>query len=248
MKKLEKYKHYKTENGIIINGDCFEVVKDIDNLSVDLIVTDPPYNIGDSSKLCKKGDKIMSNKEMWGEFEPEDTDEWYKKLDFLFTEFYRINKGSIYLFYDRFEITRIKDMLKSKGFYPKNILSIVKNNPLPHFRKNGFRSDFELCVFLQKDKSKDIFNFLSQDLMRSCDFYTIGQKESEHPTEKPLRVIEKYIMISSNQGDIVFDPFSGSGTTAVACEKLKRRYIAIEKDENYFNESVERIKCNSYLF
>lgn len=244
---ISKYKYFKTNKGILILGDSFEIIKEFPNNYIDLIVTDPPYNIGDLSKLCKKGDTIISNKEMWGHFEPTNDEKWYNDLQNMFNHFHRINKGSIYLFYDRFEITKIKDMLKKSGFYPKNLLSIIKNNPLPHFRKNGFRSDFELCIFCQKEKGKDTFNFLSQEEMRSCDFYTIGQKDSEHPTEKPLKVISKYIRISSNEGDIVFDPFSGSGTTAVACEINNRRWIAIEKDENYFNESIERIKNSEVM-
>jgi len=241
MNSLNDYIYFKTKNGILYHGDCREILYQLVGNSIDLIITDPPYNIGSSSKLCKKGNKIISNKEMFGHFEPTDTHKWYEYLKDCFTQFYRINKGSIYIFYDRFEITGIKDILEKIGYYPKNLLAIIKNNPLPHIRKNGFRSDFELCLFCQKNKGKDTFHFLSQQEMKSVDYYTIGNKSTSHPTEKPLQVIMKYVKISSNENDVVLDPFMGSGTTAIACENLNRKWIGIEKNIDYCEMLKERL-------
>lgn len=244
-------RYYETENGILYNADCLDLIKSFPDVSVDLIVTDPPYNIGDTNKLCKQGNTIKSNKEMWGHFEPVDETEWMKFLDDLFVHFYRVCKGSLFIFYNRLEITRIKDMLKSKGFQPKNLLAIIKLNPLPHFRKNGFRSDFELCLYCQKEKGKDTFNFLSQEEMKSVDYYTIGRKETDHETEKPINAILKYISVASNKGHLVFDPFIGSGTTAAACERAGRYWIGIEKEKRYCEMAKKRIaneNSQGYLF
>lgn len=241
--KLNKYIYYENDNGILLCGDNAGIMPLLEANSIDLIVTDPPYNIGDENKLCKQGDKILSNKEMWGHFEPKDEKEWLIYLEKTIKEFYRINKGSVYLFYDKFNIGKIKEFCEMAGYYPKNLLAIIKVNPLPHFRKNGFRSDFELCLFCQKEKDKDVFNFLSQDEMKSVDYYTIGQKDSDHPTEKPVSVICKYIKISSNEGAIILDPFIGSGTTAIACEKLNRRWVGIEISEEYCEIAKKRIEA-----
>jgi DNA modification methylase len=239
---LQNKIYYQNDNCILFNGDCLDIMKELPDNFVDLIITDPPYNIGDNNKTCKQGDKITTNKDMWGHFEPTDTKEWLNFLDMVFSEIYRINKGSLYIFYDRFEITRMKDMLESKGFHPKNLLAIIKKNPLPSFRKVGFRSDYELCLYMQKNKGKDTFNFLSQNEMKSTDTYAIGKKDTKHPTEKPVKIIEKYIKISSNEGDIVLDPFAGSGTTGVASLNLKRHCIMIEKDPAYCEMIKQRVE------
>jgi len=235
--------YFESEKGMLYKGDSLTMLKALPDACVDAIITDPPYNIGETAKLCKKGNKIVSNKEMWGHFEPENTADWLGYLDKVFKEFHRVVKGSLIIFYDRFEITRIKDMLGQAGFYPKNLLCIVKKNPLPHFRKNGFRSDFELALYCQKIKGKDTFNFLSQDQMKSVDYYVIGKKRTTHPTEKPLEVIKKYVNIITKEGDIVLDAFIGSGTTALACEQTGRKWLGIEKDETYC-QMVKRTMTN----
>jgi len=239
---------YKIEDirNTIIQGDSLEILKNIPDNSIDAIITDPPYNIGDGNKLCKQGSKIKSNKEMWGNIEPKNTIKYYEYLKKVFKEFYRVNKGSIIIFYNRLEITLIKDMLKDAGFYPKNLLCIVKKNSLPHFRKNGFRSDFELALYCQKNKGKDIFNFINQNTMKSIDYYTIGKKYTTHPTEKPLLIIEKYVKIISNKSNIILDPFIGSGTTAVACERLQRNWIGIEREQAYIDIANARINKYKY--
>jgi len=224
----------------IYNMDCLIGLKQLEDNCVDCIITDPPYNIGQSNKLSKSQNKIISNKDNWGHFEPTNTEEYLSFLQNVFYECYRVCKGSIIVFYNRLEITKIKDMLNLVGFYPNNLLCIVKRNSLPHFRKNGFRSDFELAIYCQKVKGKDTFNFLNQALMKGIDYYAIGQNESRHPTEKPKEIIKKYIRIISNKDDVILDPFIGSGTTAVACKELQRNFIGFEISKEYCDIANER--------
>ncbi len=233
---------YTGEGGILLQGDCLDIMKRMPDGCVDLVVTDPPYNIGDSSKIAFSEGKPYSNKELWGSFEPTDTDRWMQFLLEYFEECYRICSGSIVVFYDRFEITKIKDMLQSIGYYPKNIIGFVKKNPAPHLRKTGFRSDYELAVFCQKNKGKDTFNFLTQKEMTSLDHVCInGEKVSKHPTEKPLSVIKKYIRIMSNPSDVVLDGFAGSGTTLVAAKQLGRKFIGVEIEPKYIEICQQRL-------
>jgi DNA modification methylase len=183
--------YYVEPTGIVYCSDCFDFVKRCP--PIDLVVTDPPYNISSLTKLSKQGSKIVTNYEAWGHFEPVDTEEWYGRLTDLLRFIYTMNRGSVVLFYDRNEIHHIKQIAETIGFFTKALLILVKTNPLPHFNKNGFRSAFETILWLQKNNGVDTFNFLTQQEMCGVDYYTIGQKESSHPTEKPISVIKKYI-------------------------------------------------------
>ena len=188
---------------------------------------------------------------MFGHFEPTDNKEWEKLIVKLVDLLYRKVRGSVIIFYDKYEISWLKNIFKERGYYPANILGIIKNNPLPHLRKTNFRSDIELALFFQKEKNKDTFNFLTQQEMVCTDFYNIGQKESKHPTEKPLKIFEKYVRIISNENDVVLDPFSGSGTTVVAAQKMNRKWVGIDINEEYLKMAKDRILDktidNSYL-
>lgn len=118
-----------------------------------------------------------------------------------------------------------------------------KRNPIPQMRKKNFRSSFDMCVLFTKDKDKkcDPFNFLSQAEMKNVQEYNL-RKLTKHPTEKNLELVKRFVKISSNENDLVLDPFAGSSTTAVACLELKRRFICIEKSPEFVKMSEERIK------
>jgi site-specific DNA-methyltransferase (adenine-specific) len=202
----------------IYNMDCLEGLKQIDDNSVDLIVTDPPYNIGDDNKRTKIGNKIMSNKEAWGEWDHYDKDEYDIFFINYLKECYRILKlGAVmYCFSAREDNGFFTRKAVEIGFTYLNTLSIVKKNPLPHFTKTNYRSAFELCFYVCKGDKPKTFNFISQQECVNTFYYLIGIKESEHPTEKPINFIRRCIQISSKEGDLVFDGFMGSGTTAIA--------------------------------
>jgi site-specific DNA-methyltransferase (adenine-specific) len=120
-------------------------------------------------------------------------------------------------------------------------------------RKAGFRSSFEHGVWLINSQERCIgnakiviksktFNFQKQEEMMNVMKYNIGKKDTTHPTEKPLILTENFINIFTNKGDIVLDPFLGSGTTAVACKNLDRNYIGIELNQEYVKIAEQRIK------
>ncbi len=130
---------------------------------------------------------------------------------------------------------------KKIGFKYLNQLVMVKVNPPPHFNKNNWRSKFEICMYLSKGKPST-FNFLSQQYCTNIYNHVItNNKQTKHPTEKPLEFINKLIKVSSNKGDLVLDPFMGSGTVAVSCKSLKRDFIGFEKEEGYIQMINERL-------
>lgn len=230
----------------ILQGDCLEVMKDFPDNSVDLVVADPPYNISNYGRaITKQG----------SDFKTADFGDWDK--------FDSVEKYTIWLL----EITKqIKRLLKPKhqlylfcdnhyaGHYVYKIereveleqkcpLVLYKRNPIPQLHKRNFRSSFDICILFtnNEDKKCEPFNFLGQSEMKNVQEYNL-KKLTEHPTEKNLDIIKKFIKISSNKGDLVLDPFLGSGTTAVACKKLGRDFIGIEKEGKYVEMARERLK------
>lgn len=234
------------DNIKLICGDCLKEMKKIPDESIDLTVTDPPYNISNyGNSLTKKGEKIV--RADFGEWDKWDSQEKY--FDWcvgMVRELDRVTKpkGSAYIFWDNHYQGHITYLIeKNTAFQQKCPIVLRKVNPIPHVRKTNFRSSFEMLTLYVKDENKKpkTFNFLSQKEMCNVMDYAIGTKATSHPTEKPLSVISKFVMISSNKGDLVFDPFMGSGTTGCACKEFNRRFIGIEIDKKYFEVAEKRI-------
>ena len=224
----------------IYHGDIVEILKTLESESVDCAITDPPYNIGGkSNKLTKFGNLIKSNNEVLGGWDDiPDYMSWVKKW---LIEIYRVVRGGVFSFFDLNEIGKLKDLIKEVGFYPKNFIIMVKNNPIPHIRKTGYRSGFEMGLMFMKDK-KSKFNFLSQKEMINVKNYNTGMfKKTNHPTEKPETIIAHLIEVLSDKGDLVLDPFMGSGTTAVVAKKLGRNYLGIELNPDYIKMAEKRL-------
>lgn len=223
--------------------DCLEGLKKIPDNSVDLILTDPPYNIGDKNKRTKVGNKIVSNFEAWGEWDNYEKEQYDNFIISIIKETYRILKigGVFYMFSAREDNGFFIRKAIEVGFTYNNQLAIIKDNPLPHFNKNNFRSAFELCFYVSKGKPK-IFNFISQQECVNIFHYLIGKKDTEHPTEKPIKFIRKLIKISSNENDVCLDMFMGSGITALACKQLGRNFIGFEKCKNYCDMANKRLQ------
>ncbi len=211
-------------------GDCLELMKDIPDKSVDFILTDPPYNIADGNKMTKKNGKIITNKNCWGEWDGENP-----CLDLLnksMIQFDRLLKktGSVVIFYNRSRITDVLDIGEKLGWKSINLFALIKKQPMPHIRKTGFRSGFELAAILSKNKDKK-FNFLTQKEMTNYFHYNNTKHMTSHPTEKPTEIFNRFIRIFTNRGDVVFDPFLGSGTTLISARATRRIGIGHEKEK-----------------
>lgn len=233
----------------IHNMDCMNGIKEIPNESVDLIITDPPYNIGQENKRTKVKNVIMSNKEAWGEWDDYDPLEFEEFFVSYLKECFRILKkgGVMYCFSAREDNGYYIHKSVDIGFTYLNSLCIVKNNPLPHFSKTNYRSAFELCFYVCKGEKPKTFNFISQQECINVYHYLIGIKDTEHPTEKPLNFFKRLIKISSNEGDLVFDGFMGSGTTAVAAKQLNRDFIGFEISKDYLAMSDKRLAQKTFF-
>ena len=208
------------------------VFKTIGSATVDLVLTDPPYNIARDNNFDTMGRAGI------------DFGEWDKNFD-LFSyidEVKRIlNKnGSFVVFNDWKNLGDISKYAESKGFETKDLLRLEKTNPMPRNRDRRYITDYECAVWFTVRGSKWVFN--RQDPAYQRPKFVHSVEKGLHPTQKNLKLMESLVLIHSNENQVICDPFMGSGTTGVACYKLNRRFIGIEKDENYFKIAEKRIR------
>jgi len=215
----------------LMQGDCLERMKEIPDGSVDMILTDPPYNIARPSNFKTMGRSGL------------DFGEWDKGAD-LFSYLdhcYRVlNKnGSIVVFNDWKNLGDIARYAESLGFITKDLLRLEKKNPMPRNRDRRYITDYECAIWLTMPKAKWTCNRQHPKYQRPKFVHSIDK--GLHPTQKSLSLMEELLAIHTSAGDVVFDPFMGSGTTGVACVNTNRKFIGIELDEDYFRVAKERI-------
>lgn len=230
----------------IYNEDVMEFLKVLKDRSVDLLILDPPYfNKGTKPKYQRKGKKAVET--YFGEWDSFEDDKEY--LDFIsgvILECNRILKdgGSIYFFCNDRYNSYIRHMLKNIGMEFKSTIVWHKNNAPPRFiMEAGFISSKELILFAHK-QGKPTFN-KPKVFRNMLDVWITSQTKSDerlgHPTQKPLSLIRRLIKLSSNKGDIVCDPFVGSGTTALASLMEGRLFIANDNNLEYVQMARKRL-------
>lgn len=221
----------------IFNGDCLEVMKDIADKSIDLVVTDPPYQINS----VKGGGFYAKNKSTQRtylndlkdinccEFEP------IGFLDVLRT---KLKKFYGYFFCNKsLLVPYIQYAIDHK--YNYDVLVMAKSNPIPSFN-NHHLGDLEYIIMIREkgsyfSKHKDIDDFRK--------FFITSCTKGIHPAQKPVELLERFIRVSSQENDVILDPFMGSGSTGEACLNTNRSFIGIELDNKYFDIASERLGC-----
>lgn len=223
--------------------DAIAGLKQLPEESVDLIVTDPPYNVASKKKLTIKNNRPVSTAEMWGHWDTYHPFDYDLLILQMISECYRVLKpgGSLYVFTAREDNGYFTRLAKLRGFMYRNTLAMVKKNPLPSLHKANWRSGFELCMYLSKGQPKT-FNFISQQECINARAYATAELTTDHPTEKPLSFIRRLVEVSSNPSELVLDPFMGSGTTALACSQTDRRFLGFETFPEYLQMARARLK------
>ena len=206
-------------------GDCLELMKNIPDGSVDLVLTDPPYGMAFKSNY---------RKEKYNEIQNDKSLEW---LERYISECYRVlkNNSAIYCFCSWHNVDVFKQAIEKK-FKVKNILIWEKNNTSMGDLKGSYAPKYEMIIFAHKGR-KLLNGFRYADIIKAR---RTGNKN--HPTEKPVDLLETIIKNSSDENSVVFDGFMGSGSTGVACVKTNRHFIGIELDEGYFKIAKKRIE------
>ena len=208
----------------LYQGDCLELMKDIPDRSVDMILTDPPYGISfQSGYRTSRYKKIRGDQNL----------DW---LDDFVEEIFRVSKNNTahYMFCSFHHIDIFKQAIQ-KRFKVKNIITWVKNNTSMGDLKGDFAPKTEFIIFFQKGRR--LING-----KRDSNVFEYNKTKNElHPTQKPVDMTEYMISKFSDEGNVILDPFMGSGTTGVACVNTDRNFIGMELDPKYFEIAKERI-------
>ncbi|MBQ0114206.1 MAG: site-specific DNA-methyltransferase [Bacteroidales bacterium] len=205
----------------IINADCLDILKQLPDKSVDLVLTDPPYGIGfgtfNRTNKLKNGKRVKANKYK--------NSDWDSEIphDEIFKEIIRVSKNQI---------------IWGGNYFPelwkqgcRGFIFWKKNNPCLNFGAG----EFAWTSFDTNCKCYD-YNYYG-----NIEGNTKAE-EKIHPTQKPIEIMKKCLVDFSKENDIVLDCFSGSGTTAIACHRLKRNFICVEKDYDYWKASCKRLE------
>ena len=242
----------------ITNGNSLEILKKIPDKTFDLVFADPPYNLQIGKKLKRPDDsKVNGVNDKWDQFKNFNDYDNFCKL--WLTESKRVLKdnGSIWVIGTYHNIFRLGYHIQNMGFWILNDVIWRKNNPMPNFRGTRFTNAHETLIWASKNKkSKYTFNYqslkcLNDDLqMRSdwtlpiCSGNERIKKNGKkvHSTQKPESLLYRILLASTNKGDFVFDPFLGTGTTAVVAKKLGRNYFGIEREKKYFKTAKQRLE------
>ncbi|MGP1484859.1 MAG: DNA-methyltransferase [Campylobacter sp.] len=210
----------------IYNTECLNFMQNMPENSVDLILTDPPYEIYTKGGGASKRPLFTNNK----------VDKFSNGFDInaVFSQCERIcKKLNLFCFCSNKQISKIMSWGEERG-YNATLLAWHKPNALP-FTNNTFKSDLEFCVYMREIGVK--IKGRSKLFTHNC-----GKSKFNHPTEKPLKIIKELILVASKNGDLVFDPFIGSGTTAVACKELNRNFLGCEIEAKYCEIAEKRLK------
>jgi len=231
----------QTANIDFRNCDYKVLVQDMleKKIQVDLVLTDPPYCVSRDYQL---GFSNMGRSGMnYGEWDYNfNQKEWIQLCAPLVRE-----GGSMVIFNDWKNLSYMVEVLEENGFLIKDLIRWEKSNPMPRNVNSRYVMDFEVALWAVKGKKKWTFNKPADVPYLRPFFRTgvlLGGSKRIHPTQKSLEVFSSLIQIHSNPGDMILDPFSGSGTTALACRNLGRRFIGSEIDKEYFDKAVERLK------
>lgn len=263
MNILDKSLIYNKNNSLLYKGDCLEILDAIKDNSIDMIFADPPYMLSNNGFTCENGKMVSVNKGSWDKSNGFENDvvfhkSWIEKCR-------RILKpnGTIWISGTYHSIYQCGFLLQQLNFHILNDIAWFKANASPNLSCRFFTASHETLIWARKDKNaKHTFNYekmkngkFPEDFikkqglqMRSVwSIPTTKQQEKafgKHPTQKPLNLLTRIIQSSTNDGDIILDPFNGSGTTGVATHLIggNRKYVGIELNQEYLDLTIKRLE------
>ena len=242
----------------ILQGDCVEMMRRLPAASVDMIFADPPYNLQLGGDLLRPdGSQVDAVDDDWDKFDSLATYDrfthgWLKEAK-------RILKpnGSIWVIGSYHNIFRVGTALQDNGYWILNDIVWRKANPMPNFKGTRFTNAHETLIWASMgEKSRYTFNYrtmktLNDELQMRSDWLIPicgGQERLKkggtkvHPTQKPEALLYRILLACSNPGDVILDPFFGTGTTGAVAKRLGRHFIGIEREDDYIEAALERIE------
>lgn len=250
-----KTKPYYTEDNISLYvGDSIKVLRKLPEKSVDVIFADPPYFLSNDGISVSSGKQVSVNKAEWDKG-GKDIKVKHKFNRKWIKECYRVLKddGTIWISGTLHNIYSVGMALEEEHFKIINNITWRKLNPPPNLTCRCFTHSTETIIWAKKvcKGNKHFFNYpLMKEMNGGKQMKDVWEgpltpkkekNNGRHPTQKPLYLLEKILLASSKESDVILDPFNGSGTTGVASKKLKRKYIGIDLDEEYINLTIKRL-------
>lgn len=245
--------YYKDNTSALFLADTFEALTKMKSECIDLIFADPPYFLSNDGISCSGGKAVSVNKGDWdkiGSFS--EKHEFNRNWIRLCKRVLKPN-GTLWVSGSLHNIYSVGMALEQEGFKIINNITWQKTNPPPNLACRCFTHSTETILWAKKDDihARHCFNY---DLMKTLnngkqmkDVWTgsitnsMEKQYGKHPTQKPVYLLERILLASSKENDIVLDPFCGSSTTGVACKKLNRFYIGIDNNPDYLDLSRERL-------
>jgi len=243
----------------IIQGDCLEELKKLPDGSVDLVFADPPYNLQLGGELLRPDNsKVDAVDDDWDRFESFEAYDAFTKA--WLKESRRVLKddGALWVIGSYHNIFRVGATLQDLGFWILNDIVWRKSNPMPNFKGTRFTNAHETLIWAAKSRGgrRYTFNYdamkMANDELQMRSDWTLplctGEERLKdetgakaHPTQKPEALLHRLIMASTRPGDVILDPFFGTGTTGAAAKRLGRRFIGLEREDAYVKIARERL-------
>lgn len=256
--------YFEEEGFTLLTGDSFQLLKTIGDKLVDMIFADPPYFLSSSGISCKNGKQVSVDKGEWDISKTiEERIEYHRTWIGLCRNILTDN-GTIWISSTLHSVYAIGVALEMEGFSIINNIIWQKPNPAPNLSCRCFTHSTETIIWARKQlttqkKGKHYFNYASMKeenggkqmkdvwmFEEEPELWNIPttpkkeKKEGYHPTQKPIKLLERIVIASTKENDIVLDPFNGSGTTGIACKNLNRRYIGIDINEEFLELTKKR--------
>ncbi len=250
---FKPYFEDKNRRVILYKENCFDILPKITENSIDMIFADPPYFLSNGGITCHAGRMVSVNKGKWDVSKGVEenyifTQRWLRECQRVLTQ-----NGTIWVSGTSHIIYTVGSAMQALGYKILNDIAWFKVNPPPNLSCRYFTHSTETIIWAAKNKnSRHYFNYELMKKMNNnkqmLSLWSIkapGPAEKiygKHPTQKPIELLDRIVLASTRTGDIVLDPFSGSGTTGIAAFKEGRQYIGIELEESYINISIKRLK------
>ena len=245
----------------IIKGDCVAAMEKLPEKSVDLVFADPPYNLQLDGDLHRPDQsKVDAVDDAWDQFDSFAAYDAFTRAWLLAARRVLKPTGSIWVIGSYHNIFRVGAILQDLGFWVLNDIVWRKTNPMPNFRGRRFQNAHETMIWASRDQKAKGYTFnydamkaANDDLqMRSDWLFPIctgserlkdDNGDKVHPTQKPEALLARVMLSSSKPGDVVLDPFFGSGTTGAVARRLGRHFVGVEREQSYIDAATARIEA-----
>jgi len=250
---IEPYYENKEHSVKLFHEDCLQILPKFPRNSVDMIFADPPYFLSNGGITCHAGRMVSVNKGKWDVSQGVEENHkfnlaWLSECQQVLTK-----DGVIWVSGTAHVIFSVGFAMQQLGFKMLNDIIWFKPNASPNLSCRYFTHSTETVIWAAKNKnSRHTFNY---DLMKQIsngkqmrNVWEISPSQpkekihGKHPTQKPLKLLERILLASTDEGNVVLDPFNGSGSTGVAALRLGRKYIGIELSEEYLDLAIKRLK------